>query len=295
MSTFTNVTAALFVLDGVVPAPEAAAGASRLFDDDVAWTVLAITAEHPALTSGATGFAGPVLSPEEMDEMARADRIEADGANAATAAGFGARPVHQEVARGEAANAVANQLGTRPYEITVVTSPDLATELLEAGVTPVLVVPPSGTEDSQGPVLVGADGSELDERVVATATQLLGGDTSDYITIHIEPIEPMSATRIPSISTGLAAPPVPNREPDEVAEAARGIAEKAADRVDSTGVQAIGNVGDPVNGLLDAAAQHDAALIVLGGREHGWLSSLLQPSVADGVLERAGRPVLLIG
>jgi len=162
-------------------------------------------------------------------------------------------------------------------------------------VTPVLVVPANDTEIPEGPVLVGVDGSELDERVVAAAEQLLGTDTTDYLTIHIEPFESMSATRIPSISTGLAATPIPYRDPTEVAETARGIAEGAADRIDSSEVEAIGSVGNPVNGLLDAAAEHHVALIVLGGREHGWLSGLLQPSVADGVLERAGRPVLLIG
>lgn len=295
MSTFTNVTAALFVLDGVTPAPEAARVADRLFDADVTWTVLATAAEHPALTSGATGFAGPVLSPEEMDEMARADRVEADGATAATATGFGARPVHHEVARGDAAHAVVQHLEARAYEITVVPSPKLAGELLTAGVTPVLVVPASDTGSRSGPVLVGVDGSELDERVVAATEQLLGSDTTDYLTINIEPVESMRATNIPSISTGLAATPLPYRDPSEVAEAARSVAEGAADRIGSSKVQAIGTVGDPVNGLLDAAAEHEVALIVLGSRDHGWLSGLLQPSVADGVLERAGRPVLLIG
>lgn len=295
MSTFTHVTAALFVLDGVAPAPEAARFADRLFDDDVAWTILAIAAEHPSLTSGATGFAGPVLSPDEMDEMARADRVEADAATAATATGFGARPVHHEVARGDAVDAVVHRLEDRSHEITVVSSPDLARDLLAAGVTPILVVPAIDTEGLAGPVLVGVDGSELDERVVVAAEQLLGTDTTDYLTIHIEPVETMSATRIPLMSTGLAATPLPYRDPSDVAETAREIAEEAADRIDSADVEAIGSVGDPVNGLLDAAAEHDAALIVLGGRDRGWFSGLLQPSVAKSVLERAGRPVLLIG
>lgn len=81
MDTTTTTMSALFVLDGSTGAADVAAAASRLVGHDASWTVISMAPEHPAITSGATGFAGPVLTIEEMESQA-----SEDGAQAAAAA-----------------------------------------------------------------------------------------------------------------------------------------------------------------------------------------------------------------
>jgi nucleotide-binding universal stress UspA family protein len=51
--------------------------------------------------------------------------------------------------------------------------------------------------------------------------------------------------------------------------------------------------GDVAETILEAAAQHDADVIVVGSHARGWFSRLLTPSVADAVAKRAERPVLI--
>lgn len=55
--------------------------------------------------------------------------------------------------------------------------------------------------------------------------------------------------------------------------------------------------GDPATELAQAAAEHDALLIVVGTRGEGFrraLARLLDPSVSHGVIQRQRRPVLLV-
>ena len=138
----TAVSNALFVIDGKSPAPGSAATAHRLLGPDVRWSIVAVVPDHPSVTSGATGFAAPVLSPDEMDSVAAQDLIAGDAAAAETAGGFGNQPVTQTVVRGAAAVAVTRHVEHHPADLIVVDSPDLASALLERDVTAVLVVSP---------------------------------------------------------------------------------------------------------------------------------------------------------
>ena len=52
--------------------------------------------------------------------------------------------------------------------------------------------------------------------------------------------------------------------------------------------------GHPVEGIVDAAADFDAQLIVVGGRRHNRLTGLVLGSVARGVLHHATRPLAVI-
>jgi nucleotide-binding universal stress UspA family protein len=53
-------------------------------------------------------------------------------------------------------------------------------------------------------------------------------------------------------------------------------------------------LGDPAERLLEVADQRDAALIVIGSREHGFLDRLLSRSVDEAVARRSERDVLLV-
>ena len=131
---------ALFVLDGANASRTGMATAQAVLGSDIRWTIVCVIPEHPRLTSGATGFAGPVLSPDDMDTMATAGVIAGDAAAAATASGLGDRPVTQAVVRGDLGTAVAAYLHEHPADVVVVDSPDLAQPLAENGIPAVLVV-----------------------------------------------------------------------------------------------------------------------------------------------------------
>lgn len=140
MGETTAVSEAVFVIEGATPSPDGASVALALLGADVGWSVVCVIAEHPRLTSGATGFAGPVLSPDDMESMATADMIAGDAAAAATARGFGDQPVTQSVVRGDLAGAVVRYLDDHPADLVVVDSPELAAPLGEHGIAAVLVV-----------------------------------------------------------------------------------------------------------------------------------------------------------
>ncbi len=143
MITSTAVSDALFVLDGARRSPESARNAARVLGDEVRWSIVSVVADHPRYTSGATGFAAPVLSASEMDARAAEDLIAGDAAAAATAGGFGDRPVTQAVVRGELVSAVTRYVERHPMDLVVVESTDVAAALLDAGLRAVLVVAPT--------------------------------------------------------------------------------------------------------------------------------------------------------
>jgi nucleotide-binding universal stress UspA family protein len=47
-------------------------------------------------------------------------------------------------------------------------------------------------------------------------------------------------------------------------------------------------------GIVGAAAEHDAAIIVTATRGCSWITAALLGSTAEGILRHAGRPVLLV-
>lgn len=145
MISSTALSDALFVLDGAHRSPDSARTACRVLGEDVRWSIVSVIADHPWLTTGATGFAAPVLSPEQMDVLATEDLIAGDAAAAATAGGFGDRAVTQAVVRGELVSAVLRYVDRHPVDLMVVDSTDVAAALMDGGVPAVLVVAPTTT------------------------------------------------------------------------------------------------------------------------------------------------------
>lgn len=265
-----NVATALFVLDGPNPAPDAAAAADLLFASEIDWSILAVIAEHPQFTTGATGFAGPVLTPQQMESLATADLMAGDAAAAATAQAIGPRPVKQLVRRGQPALSVGRYLDENPTDLVVVDSPHLAGDLVDDGIVPVLVVPSDSLKPTDGPVLLAIDESPLDDVVTSSATRLFDPSTTNFVTVHVDAARPV-AQSLPENITGQTA-----------AHAAVSHAETVV------------GAPDPASGILATAQQRDASMIVLGTHNRGWLSRLFQPSVADAVLQHTQRPVLLM-
>lgn len=269
----------MLVIDGTEPASDVARAAEALFANEFRWAVLAVVGEHPRLTTGATGFAGPVLTPEEMDELAAADRVAGDAAAAATARAIGDQPITQVVDRGDVVEAVQRFRSEHPADVIVAASPEVGERLANAGVVPVLVMPSGSLSSVGGPVLVAVDGSSLDEQIMAETTRLFDTGTTDFAVVHVA--RPHSSARS-DVTDGQI-----------VDDASADLARRIGDTPDAVTILT-GDVGDPVTEILAAADEHEASLIVLGTHGRGWLSRLFQPSVSDAVLEQASRPVIVM-
>ena len=52
--------------------------------------------------------------------------------------------------------------------------------------------------------------------------------------------------------------------------------------------------GDPIEAICEAAEQHDVDIVVVGSHDKGGLARLFSRSIADGVVHRVHRPVLVV-
>lgn len=144
-------------------------------------------------------------------------------------------------------------------------------------------------------MIIAYDGTDNARRAVHYAGRFLAATRAVVLTVW------SPAQRGPAAAAlDLDGPPDP-AEPDDV-----DMAYADAERINTEGVRiarAAGLTADPkcvaVTGtvwgtIISAADELDAALIVTGTRGTTGLRSLLQSSVADNVLRRGGRPVLIV-
>lgn len=125
-------------------------------------------------------------------------------------------------------------------------------------------------------VLLGVDDdAEMAERVAETVTSLPSG--ADEVTVslfHVFTDNPSGA------SAGQVA----------------GV-RRAQERLQKAGIgtTVLEGSGDPAEELIEAATEHDADLIVIGGRRRSPAGKALFGSVAQSVILNAERPVLVGG
>ena len=114
------------------------------------WEVATVVDDAPDMQSGATGFASPVLSPDEVDEIAAAQRMEGDAAVASAARALGPVPVRHTVVRGTIDDLVAHADQVGADVIVIASDPamfhgalstSLAGDLLDHTDIPVLIIP----------------------------------------------------------------------------------------------------------------------------------------------------------
>lgn len=79
-------------------------------------------------------------------------------------------------------------------------------------------------------------------------------------------------------------------------EEERRLADVAAGRLRAAGIEATGlaGVGEPAKVIADAAEEHAAELVVVGGRDMTWLDRLIQGSVSDSLAHRVHHVDVLI-
>jgi nucleotide-binding universal stress UspA family protein len=168
-------------------------------------------------------------------------------------------------------------------------------------------------------VLVAVDDSEASIHAARTAHHLFG-DRAEYLAINVADPNMGAGGAVaswgPIWGVGYPTPwgavfpyeggaaqgaPVgtPGGQPagsDEITpvDAASGQAHQAAERAGLPRAEALGDAGDPVSAILDAANQHHVDVIVVGHRERGWLDRLFSSSVSGDVTKRAEVPVLVV-
>jgi nucleotide-binding universal stress UspA family protein len=151
------------------------------------------------------------------------------------------------------------------------------------------------TGEKKTVVVIAFDGSPTSRRAVHYAGQFLSADRAVVLTVW----SPLDRGSDP-ISYDLDGPPDPTND-NEV-----DIALAEAQRISDEGLELALSVGLPAEQLcvaqtftvwgtiIDTADDLDADLIVTGTRATTGLRSLIQSSVADNVLRRGRRPVLIV-
>ena len=122
-------------------------------------------------------------------------------------------------------------------------------------------------------ILLGYDGSGDSEKAALLATSLAQKYDATIIVCHAFGHMPMTS------------------KPSEV----RRLVNPLVERLTKLGITTLVSIPDtvPAQGILDAAEEHHADLIVMGGRGRGTFANLLLGSTSERVLRFAKVPVLI--
>jgi len=139
-------------------------------------------------------------------------------------------------------------------------------------------------------VLVALDESPVSRRAAQVAGRLFAGPDTEFLAISVAEVptawgDPFGGVYALPQSFWNDLPGEGLTEGDVAAEAdASGL-----DRVEP-----LVEVGMPVDRIVAAADEHDVDVIVVGAHDKGFLRRLVDPSVSEGVIHRAHRPVLVV-
>lgn len=185
------------------------------------------------------------------------------------------------VALGLAAVVLLGRRGRRSpawIAIGVVLGPILlpiALELAQRGGQVLGATDPGLTRQEGTTVLAAVDGSAESDAAIADVVRLLAAENTRFVLLTV--LDPDNAAHDPGA----------RRAADELLQSRSG-------RLPGGSASAVHEVamGDPAQVILDRAAADDVDLVVLGRRGRG-LSERILGSVADHVVRRSPRPVLL--
>lgn len=133
-------------------------------------------------------------------------------------------------------------------------------------------------------VLIAIDDSTSSIRAARAAVRLFGDVETEFIAIHVT--APIPAAGFPLYPSGAVFPTLNVADDRDVRDLARdaGI----------PGTRVISASGSPVDRIVEAAADEDADVVVVGGHDKGLLERILDPSISQGVVRATHRPVLVV-
>lgn len=140
-------------------------------------------------------------------------------------------------------------------------------------------------------ILLAADGSEDAAVATRAAVDLAGGDAGHRAELHVvHAFEFVPPREYMDLALRL-------RSPYASVEEGGRFLEEQAEGVREAGGEVAGTrlvTGSPVDGILRAAEEMEADLVVVGGRGLGGVRSLMMGSVSEGVVHNAPCPVLVV-
>lgn len=134
-----------------------------------------------------------------------------------------------------------------------------------------------------GPIIVGVDSSGATSAVRLGAS-LARRTRRELVLVHVvedRPAFPYGSVRARELQRRA-----------QLAEGTRLLAD-VAEQAGATGARALIEIGEPVEGLTEAARTLDAGLLVLGSRRRRWLARLLGGGIAARLVRRSPTPVVV--
>jgi len=141
-------------------------------------------------------------------------------------------------------------------------------------------------------ILVALDASPVSIHAARVAGRLFR-DVPDveFLAINVAPVPTSWAGD--ALGGAYALPPAVWQDLEDEALDTGGVEERAHE-AGIAHVEAVAELGDPVNRIVTAAEEHDVSLVVVGAHDKGFLRRLVDPSVSHGVLRHTQRPVLVV-
>jgi nucleotide-binding universal stress UspA family protein len=147
----------------------------------------------------------------------------------------------------------------------------------------------SAANPSRGPVVFAYDGSELAKLAIDEAGRQLGpGRDALVLTVW----QPFDVGFVPTVALRIDAAEIADVRVAAEQTAAEGAALAKAAGFDARGLEA--EVAPTWKGIVHAAEEHDASLIVLGSHGRTGLAGVLLGSVAEAVAAHSRRSVLIV-
>jgi nucleotide-binding universal stress UspA family protein len=144
-------------------------------------------------------------------------------------------------------------------------------------------------------ILVAVDDSDASARVARFVNAFFSGFDAEVLAINVAEV---SATWIPPVvGFGVMYPWPYSIASDHLNEFSRDAQQRAERMIAESQVrddEAIVEFGEPAITILNAAAERDVDLIVVGSNHKGVFERLLDSSVSRKVLHEAKRPVLVV-
>lgn len=147
-------------------------------------------------------------------------------------------------------------------------------------------------------VLIAIDDTDA-AHAAASAARRIFGEGAEYLAINVAPVPNPAETYAWGSVMGYPFPPVVPAVTDEaytgdVKVAARSEAAELAAEAGIEGAQPLGDVGDPVDAIVEAAAEHRVDVIVAGWHPRSFLTRMFEPSVTEALIKRTSVPVLVV-